>query len=81
MRLDQLANEQGQRFKLIRIDRAQEQLIAGHSYKITGQFENPLGAIIECKLDLWRAQSYDFEEYNLYCGQDEYRWSIGQRDP
>lgn len=65
--LEQLANEQGHRFKLIRIDNAQEQLIAGHSFIIQGQFQTSSGEAIECKLDLWKAASDGFEEYNLYC--------------
>lgn len=74
-----MANEQGQRFKLIRIDNAQEQLIAGHRFSIKGQFQAASGGQIECTYDLWKAESDGFEEYNLYCGENEYRWSLGQR--
>lgn len=79
IRLEQLANEQGHRFKLTRIDNAQEQLIAGHKFIIKGQFQTSSGESIECNLDLWKAASDGFEEYNLYCGENEYRWSLGQR--
>lgn len=79
LRLEQLAQEQEQRFKLIRIDSAQEQLIAGHRFSIKGQFQTASGEQIECTYDLWKAASDGFEEYNLYCGEKEYRWSLGQR--
>lgn len=78
-RLDQLANEQGHRFKLIQIDNAQEQLIAGHLFKISGKFKTSTGETTQCNLDLWKAASDGFEEYNLYCGENEYRWSQGYR--
>lgn len=79
LRLEQLANEQGHQYKLLRIDSAQEQIIAGHSYKIQGLFQNAAGEEVECKYDLWKAASDGFEEYNLYCGDNEYRWSVGHR--
>jgi len=78
-RLEQLANEQGYQFKLIQIDNAEEQLIAGHKFSISGKFQTSNGGTVECTYDLWKAASDGFEEYNLYCGQDEYRWSQGQR--
>ncbi|KAJ6649568.1 hypothetical protein Bhyg_04806 [Pseudolycoriella hygida] len=78
LRLEQLAAEQGYHFQLIRIDSAQEQLIAGHSFIINGRFLTPSGEQ-DCKYNLWKAASDGFEEYNLYCGQDEYRWSLGSR--
>lgn len=79
-RLEQLATEQGQRFKLIRIDNAQEQLIAGHKFSIRGQFQTATGEQIECTYDLWKSASNGYEEYNLYCGEKEFRWSVGQLD-
>lgn len=79
LRLEQLATEQGQQFKLLRIDNAQEQIIAGHRYSIEGRFQTATGEEIDCTYDLWKAASDGFEEYNLYCGKNEYRWSLGQR--
>jgi len=79
IRLEQLANEQGHQFTLIQINNAQEQLIAGHRYTIMGRFGTSSSQQIVCNLDLWKASSDGFEEYNLYCGENEYRWSLGQR--
>ncbi len=80
IRLEQLAKQQGHRIKLLRINNAQEQMIAGHRFSINGQFQRESGDEVECTYDLWKAESDGFEEYNLYCGENEYRWSLGQRD-
>ncbi|KAJ6649567.1 hypothetical protein Bhyg_04805, partial [Pseudolycoriella hygida] len=78
MRLEQLAEEQGHHFKLIQIQSAQEELIAGRTVMIRGKFQTSSGEQ-DCKYDLWRAKSDGFEEYNLFCGSNEYRWSLGKK--
>lgn len=79
MQLLQLAMEQGQQFKLIRVDSVVEQFFVGHQFFINGQFQTATGEQIECTYELFKASaSDDFEDNNLYCGENEYRWSVKQ---
>lgn len=73
-----MATEQGHRFKLVRIVDAQERVFPlGLRFIINGQFQPALGEQIECMYHFWKPTATGYEEYNLFCGENEYTWSAG----